>query len=676
MNVSELARKLKMRTNELLDVLPEFGFDIGKKAIKIDDRVAAQIMKQWKYIKRELQKREAAAQERQRQAEKEARKTQGLTVALPSLIRVKNFAEKLNLPVAKILTELMKSGILTGQNENIDFDTASIVAQDLGFTVMQESATQVVVEHESVSALQQALEEDKAYADLKQRPPVVVVMGHVDHGKTKLLDAIRHTNVIAGEAGGITQHIGAYQVAWQGKDKKLPPRLITFIDTPGHEAFTVMRSRGAKVADIAILVVAADDGVKPQTVEVIHILKAAKLPFVVAINKVDKDGANPEKVRQELSQYNILSEAWGGDVPMVEISAKNNLNIDALLDVLLILADMHPEKLQARVDRPALGTIIESHIDKGQGPIATVLVHAGTLHAGDPLVVNGELFGKVRAMKNFKGEDIKEALPSIPVLLLGFKAAPLVGDILDVAKADSADRIDPKAKYAEQRAAQRHTVHLKSDVEESEKKVFPVFVKADTLGSLEAILGSFAKMQHPEVGVKVVGKGLGNLTMADVQQAQSTGAQIFAFNVQTQPAAARYIHDKQIPFFEYDVIYDLINYVREQLEKLLNPEKIITELGVLNVLAIFHGDKKGQVVGGRLAEGKAVLNAKVRLMRGGEELATGDIVALQMNKSDVKEVPNGSECGLKIMVREKVEVGDTLMIYSEESHKRKIQFVP
>ena len=396
MNVSELARQLKIHPQKLLQILPEFGFDVGAKSIKIDDRVAQQIIRQWKRIKSQIEEKEQKEKEKQKELEKEARQSSGVTVSLPNKITVRELADLLQVPVTRLIMEFMKNGILATQNENIDHDTAVLVAQDLGFTVTETQTGAGEESTEHVDNLQNILTDNAMAA----RPPIIVVMGHVDHGKTKLLDAIRSTNVMGQEAGGITQHIGAYQVVWTNpKTKEKSP--LTFIDTPGHEAFTVMRGRGAKVADIAVLVVAADDSVKPQTVEAINIIKAVKLPVVVAINKIDKEGADAKKVRADLSQHGIQAEEWGGEVPMVEISAKQNLNIDKLLDVLLLVADLRAEDIKANPDRAAAGTVIEAHVDKGEGPVATILVQTGTLKLNDPLVVNGEIYGKVRAMKNY-----------------------------------------------------------------------------------------------------------------------------------------------------------------------------------------------------------------------------------------------------------------------------------
>ena len=379
MNVSDLARQLKIHPQKLLQVLPEFGFDIGARAVKIDDRVAEQIKKAWRRIKFVLEERERKEAEKQKILEKELRQSSGIVVKIPKVITVRDLATRLEIPVNKIIMELMKNGILSSQNENIDHDTAMLLAQELGFTVEAEKETNKEETGEHIKTLEKIMEDGGG----EPRPPVIVVMGHVDHGKTKLLDAIRSTNVVDQEAGGITQHIGAYQVIWTDPSTK-EKKPITFIDTPGHEAFTVMRSRGAKVADIAVLVVAADDGVKPQTVEAINIIKAAKLPLVVAINKIDKEGADPTRVRNDLAQHNIIPQEWGGDTPMVEISAKQNLNIDKLLDALLIVADLHDAVLKSNPARRAAGTVIEAHIDKGEGPVATILVQAGTLKTQRP----------------------------------------------------------------------------------------------------------------------------------------------------------------------------------------------------------------------------------------------------------------------------------------------------
>ncbi|MBI1907909.1 translation initiation factor IF-2 [Candidatus Uhrbacteria bacterium] len=450
----------------------------------------------------------------------------------------------------------------------------------------------------------------EAQANLVARPPVIVVMGHVDHGKTLLLDTIRKTRVIDTEAGGITQHIGAYQVAKNG-------RALTFIDTPGHEAFTVMRSRGAKVADIAILVVAADDGIQPQTREVIDIIKAAQMPFIVAINKIDKPEANPERVKSQLAEVGLVPEDWGGKTICVPVSAKAGLNIDQLLDMLLLVADMEKERIVANPDRHAIGTIIESHVDKGQGPVATVLVQTGTLKVQDTLGVRGALYGRVRAMKTFDGRDIKEALPSTPVKILGFKEAPSVGDILEVPEDPAALeklRLQPSRKSGveELTVKHAHAIEEQADAQEGESKVkLNLVVKADVLGSLEALLGMLEKIDNPYVGMEIVGKGLGNVTDADVLRAEAANATVVAFSVKAPPQVEELARTKNVPIEEYTVIYRLFEQVVEKLKKLMPAEKVYTELGSGEVLALFKKTDKGHIVGCRVKKGKFMAGATV-----------------------------------------------------------------
>ena len=673
MNVSELARKLNIHPKKMLEILPQHGFDIGAKAVKIDDRVANQIMRQWKYIKRKLEEEEKAKKAAELEKEKEMRKQTGQTVGLPDLITVKDFAARMNMPVTKLMSVLMKNGILANQNQNLDYDTVAIVAADLGFTVQKSDGAGAgkEIEEDKTKELENALARG---GHKSGRPPVVVVMGHVDHGKTKLLDSIRQTNVVDTESGGITQHIGAYQTVWKDPKTKTE-RALTFIDTPGHEAFTVMRSRGAKVADLAILVVAADDSVKPQTEEVIQIIKAAKLPFVVAINKIDKETADVQRVKTELSQRDIVTEEWGGNVPMVEISAKQKLNIDKLLDVLLLVADLNADNIQADATIPAVGTIIESHVDRGTGPVATILVQAGTLKKGDPIVVNGEIYGKVRAMKDYTGNLIETAGPSVPAVIIGFKVAPEVGDILDVGRASGAKKIDVRQKYVQQTGAQRQlSSQAKADDNESEEKIkfLNVVIKADVLGSLEAIIGSLENITHAEVGVKIIGKGLGNVTENDISKVEDLGGAILGFHVSPTPMATETIREKNIKFLRFEVIYDLIDWVKQELEKLLDKEKIVTELGNLKVLAIFRTDRGAQTLGGRVESGKVVKDARVRVKRDKEIIGAGIVVKLQTGQSEIKEAPQGTECGLRIESKTKMAEGDILEFYKEEFLVRKM----
>lgn len=670
MNVTELARKLRVDHKRLLEILPEYGFDIGARAIKVDDRIANQIMKSWRRIQRNLEREEAEEKQKRKELEKKARQESGETVRIPSTLTVSQLAEILRIQTTKLIMELMKNGILATKNENIDHDTAVLIAQDLGYNVA-EAAGENLVDAAGEHAVD--LESILASPNQIKRPPVVVVVGHVDHGKTKLLDAIRNADVVSTEAGGITQHIGAYQVNWKNPQTKENAQL-TFIDTPGHEAFTVMRSRGAKVADIAILVVAADDSVKPQTIESINIIKAAKIPLVVAINKIDKEGADVEKVKVDLSQHGVVCEEWGGNVPMVAISAKARLHIDKLLDVLLLVGELNVDNIKADPNRPAAGTVIEAHVDKGEGPVATILVQTGTLEVNDYLVINGEVYGKVRAMKNDRCEFLQQALPSCPVRILGFKVAPQVGDVLDVGAFATASKIDVKAKRTKQTRAERQSVSTSSVGEEGgTKNVLNVVVKADTLGSLEAVIASLAKLEYAEVGARVVGKGLGNITADDVAKAEAAGALICAFNVSAPLSIQEMMLEKGLKLAEYKIIYDLLDYIKDELAKLLKMEIIRIDLGKFRVKAIFRTSKGGMIVGGLVEAGKLESGAKAKIRRDGEEIGAGILAKLQIGKQVEKQVPEGTECGLEFEGKERLEEGDVLEAYKEETVIKKLE---
>jgi translation initiation factor IF-2 len=670
MNISELARRLRVSTEEVRSKLPELGFDIGGKALKIPDRDVGKILNAWQDLKKRqyLQKK---MEEQKTRAEKKASVLSGTAehVKIPARISVREFSTLLNLPVQKVMQELMRSGILASLNEPIDFESASIIAEDLGFIAEAADAKGEAVTGAGEDRLAKAREEEKGEGEfLAARPPVIVVMGHVDHGKTSLLDVIRKENVVAGEAGGITQHIGAYQVVRNN-------RLLTFIDTPGHEAFTVMRSRGAKVADIAILVVAADDGVQPQTKEAVDIIKAAKLPFVVAINKIDKDNANMELVKSQLAELGLVPEDWGGKTICVPISAKKNLHIDQLLDVLLLVADLEKDNIVANPTRKALGTIIESRIDKGQGPIATIIVQTGTLRVQDVLSVGGYLYGRVRALTTYDGKNIKEAPPSTPVKILGFKSAPAVGDILEVPEnPDELEdvREDVKRKTsAEDIGTKTAKAADSAEGGSTEGKVFlNLMVKADVLGSLEALVGMIEKIENPHVGVKIVGKGLGNITDVDVARAEASQAVIFGFNVKASATAEDAARTKNVDLEMHTVIYRIFENVVERLKKLIPSEKIYTDLGTGEVLALFKKLEKGQIVGVKVKKGKFVPGAVVRIMRAGQVMGEGKIEALQSGKTSVKDVLAGQDCGLSFQGKTKIEVGDTLEAYQEELQAR------
>ncbi len=670
MNVTELARKIKIHPKKLLEILPDFGYDIGARAIKVDDRIAQKIMRSWRHIKKELDRKEELEKEEQKELEKKMRQESGATVQVAEKMTVEQLAEILQIHTTKLIMELMKNGILATKNENIDRDTAVLIAEELGYIVEEQKEKEETEEiDENAEKLENILEDKKAI----KRPPVVVVVGHVDHGKTKLLDAIRNADVVSKEAGGITQHIGAYQVMWKNpKTSEVSP--LTFIDTPGHEAFTVMRSRGAKIADIAVLVVAADDSVKPQTIESINIIKAAKIPIVVAINKIDKEGADIEKVKVDLSQNGIVCEEWGGDVPMVAISAKENLHIDKLLDVLLLVDEMHADNIKANPNRLAAGTVIEAHIDKGEGNVASLLVQAGTLNINDPLIINGKIYGKVRAMKNDKGENMKQALPSCPVRILGFKVAPQVGDVLDVASSEGATKIDVKAMKTQQTHAERDTVQSNSSGDEEKKKtMLNVVVKADTLGSLEAVISSLSKIEHDEVGIRIVGKGLGNILVDDIAKAEASNALLCAFNVAVPFSAKEMIDEKGLKFVEHKIIYDLIDDVKASLGSLLEAETIKVHLGKIKIKAIFRTEKGKMVVGGVVIEGKIEMGSKAEVYREEENISSGKIVKLQIGQQNEKVVPEGSECGLQFEGKEKLLIDDILSAYKEEIKIKKLE---
>lgn len=583
------------------------------------------------------------------------------SISLPARMTVKSLAERLSLPLTVVMTELVRSGVMAAMNEEIDYDTAAIVADDLGFTPAQETQQQESADRTNLAEL---IKESDA-TKLLDRAPVVVVMGHVDHGKTKLLDAIRKTNVVEGEAGGITQHIGAYQVEEKGQT-------ITFIDTPGHEAFTAMRSRGARVADVAILVVAADDGVKPQTDEAIRIITEAKLPFVVAINKIDKPDANPGKVKQELAAKNVLVEEYGGQVVSAEISAKEGRGIKELLDSVLLVAQVEKENLKANPDRPAVGTIIESHVNPGEGPVATVLVHTGTLNVGD-VVSTEDVWGRVKALKNYRSESITVAGPSVPARILGLKGAPTVGDILRVQTDPKVIRDLKSRKVVARKTSDLHTAPVqKSDDASVEMQKVNLVIRADTLGSLEAIRESLRKLEHPEVIPEIVQSGLGNITEADVLHAETAGALLMGFNVVATPAAESVARGKNMTMTTYSVIYDLIDDVRAALERLLRPEVIETELGRVKILAVFRTETKSQIIGGKVTAGKIHADSLLRIMRDGTQVAEGKLVQLQTQKSSVSEVVTGQECGMKFEGQPVVQVDDVAVSFTREVKVRHI----
>jgi len=650
MNITELARILRINPQELRNILPQLGFNIGQKAIKVDNNTAKKIIKDWPMYRRQIQQ-QRREEERKKQDEVLPKETRVITV--PRVLTVRTLAELAQIPVNRVLAELMKNGVFASINEKIDYDTASIIGADLNLEV--HLAEETLEEDDKEDKKLEAILDKEKEEDLDSRPAVIVVMGHVDHGKTKLLDSIRETDVVAGEAGGITQHIGAYQV--HRKDQ-----IITFIDTPGHEAFTAMRSRGAKVADIAILVVAADDGVKQQTVEAFKIIEAAKIPYIVAINKIDKAAADVEKTKQELSsKLNITPEDWGGKTVCVPISAKEGQGIEELLDMVLLLAETEASGLKANANAQAAGTVVESYMDKTAGPVATILVQNGTLRIGDQLCFEEVVYGKVKSLKNYKGEETNEAIPSTPVKILGLKTSPAVGDILNVGNGRKVKARNMKGSATPEFVA--------TDSEEGGEDDVPkvnVIIKSDFLGSAEAIEESLLKLNTEKVKVKIISKALGNITEGDIKRAEDSDAKILGFHVKSSPAIDTLIRERRVDVKIFSVIYDLIETVKEEMQLLVKPEINRVDLGRIKVLAIFRTEASSQIVGGKVLDGVIKSESLIDIERDGQFIDNGRLGQLQAGKQDVKEVEKDSECGLRYEGRPSIEEGDILNVYQEE----------
>jgi len=574
-------------------------------------------------------------------------------------VSVKELAEKMSKPAAEIIKKLLMLGIMATINQELDFETASLIAEDFGIQVeklIDKSSEEVLLK-----------EEEDRPEDLKARPPIVTIMGHVDHGKTSLLDAIRETNVIATEAGGITQHIGAYNVTIDGKK-------IAFLDTPGHEAFTAMRARGANVTDIAILVVAADDGVMPQTAEAINHAKAANVSIIVAINKIDKPGANPDRVKQELTEYGLLAEDWGGDTIMVPVSAKKKEGIDNLLEMILLAAEML--ELKANPNKKAKGTVIEAEIDKGKGPVATILVQEGTLNVGDAFVV-GHTSGRIRAMVDDKGRRLKKAGPSTPVEILGLSEVPDAGDIFIVMDDEKdarqiAEKRKDKQKQEQQKSNQKVSLEdIFNQIQEGKMKELNIIVKADVQGSVEAVKQSLIKLSNEEVKVKTIHGGVGAITESDVMLASASSAIIIGFNVRPQPAAAELAEKDDVDIRLYRVIYNAIEDIEAAMKGMLEPEYKEIVLGHAEIRTIFKVSSVGTIAGCMVTDGKITRNSSVRLVRNGIVVHEGSLASLKRFKDDVKEVNAGYECGLNLDKYNNIEEGDIVESFIIEAVPRK-----
>ncbi len=585
------------------------------------------------------------------------------TIEIEDMITVGTLAEKLLLPPTRLIGELMKNGIMVTINERIDFDTAQIIVEDLGLDVK-------LVKKQEEPALVSQREKRKAASDTAApRPPVVAVMGHVDHGKTSLLDAVRSAQVAKGEAGGITQHISAYQVERKG-------RAITFLDTPGHEAFAAIREHGAHLTDIAIIVVAADDGIKPQTIEAIRFARKAGVKILVAINKIDKEGADPNRVKQQLAEQDLLVEEWGGDTVVVEVSAKTKQGIDNLLDMILLVADV--EDFRAEIDGPAVGLIIEARIEQGKGPIANALVEEGTLHQSD-FVVAGSTYAKVRTLSMTDGTPLRQAGPSTPVVITGFKTLPEFGDEFRVVSTEKEARIiSEKAQRLKSSGGSHADISghelLRIINRTNQIQEYNIIIRADVQGSLTSVVDSLKTLDTEEVAARVVSSGIGSISENDIHTAASSGAVIYGFNVSVPTNIKRLAARDKVDIRLYRVIYELIDDVKTELSALLAPEVKENDLGRLVVRGVFKTTKTEIICGGEVTKGKLQIPAFVRVFRDNQQLGEAEVANLKRGPQDVKEVLEGEMCGVNLRVNAKLDLqeGDRLEFFTRETVQRSL----
>ena len=639
MDISTLSKQLNIPTTQLRAKIAAAGFHVSPRANKIDNQMAKRIL---------VALSSAPAPVASTAGPKE--------VTLPKVLSVKELAAKLNLDITVVMKKLIQNGVMATINEEIDYDTAAIVSSDLGFNVSetQESTARLGLGYVADEVKKE--QADKP-ADFITRAPIVAIMGHVDHGKTTLLDTIRSTKVVDTESGGITQHIGAYQV-------KRHDKLITFLDTPGHEAFAAMRARGANVTDVIVLVVAADDGVKPQTIEVINRAKLTATPLIVAINKVDRPDANIERVKKELADFGVLVEEWGGTTPVAKISALTGAGVDDLLDLILLQAEVMD--LKANPNGAALGTVIESHLSRTLGSIATILIQNGTLNLSDFVAV-GRAYGKIRSMIDPKGTKVKFAGPATAVQITGISDVPSAGDVLktystlEEAKAYAESII--KSERAKKMAGSKKSLNLTG-------KELNLIIKVDVLGSLEAINEALAKLKNTEVKLNVLEEGAGEITENDVIRAAAAPAVLIGFHTRMTPQAAKLAQSKGVIVQQYDIIYELIEDLTKQVVEMLTPEVLRTDLGRAKILAIFRTEKDKMIVGGNVAEGKIKDNAEFEIKRGEEIVGKGQVLELQQNKIKSREVLRGSEFGSSVKTSAKIEAGDVLVLFEETIRKK------
>ena len=636
------------------DIAPANNMNDYQKKQKLNQK-SKQYRKKKPQGMRAKSKKETEAQRLARIAEQ--RKKQQIKITVPEEITVGDLAKLLRMTATEVIKKLMSLGVMATVNEVIDYDTAEIVATELGAKVEKE----VVVTIED-QIIEEEVEDDE---NAVTRPPVVCVMGHVDHGKTSILDAIRNTEVTSTEAGGITQAIGAYQVDVDGQK-------ITFLDTPGHAAFTAMRARGAMATDIAVLVVAADDGIMPQTVEAINHAKAAGVEIIVAINKMDKEGANPDKVMQQLTEHELVPEEWGGDVICVPVSAKTKMGIDKLLETILLVSEM--AELKANPDRQAKGVVIEAKLDKGRGPIATLLVQNGTLNAGD-IVVAGTAVGKIRAMSDYHGKPIETAGPSVPVEIMGLDSAPMSGDEFNAVSDEKLARAlveqrKAKAKEEEFKLFQKVTLDTLFDtISEGEMKELNIIVKADVQGSVEAVKQSLLKIENDEVNVKIVHGAVGAVSESDVMLAEASKAIIVAFNTGVDQIAADNAKRDGVEIKQYDIIYDAIEDIERAMRGMRAPKYRDVDTGEVEVREVYKISSAGTIAGSLVTSGTIKRDGKVRVIRNGKQIADVKLANLKRFKDEVKEVSSGYECGISLDGWDDIQSGDILQAYIVEEYR-------
>ena len=685
--VYELAKELEITSKELIAILKdEFGIEVKNHMSVVEEEDAAlikellgdekkepetgtedktekSIVDEYEEILEEevvnLAKKKKKSKRELAQEKIDAEKANEVTgIEIGEFITVKEFAEKLNKPVAEVIKALIFTGIMAGINQEIDYETAEKAAKSLEVDVVKAK--------DDSSGISDEDQEDALDVNMEKRPPIVTVMGHVDHGKTSLLDAIRKAKVTESEAGGITQHIGAYTVTLNGEK-------ITFLDTPGHEAFTAMRARGAQATDIVILVVAADDGIMPQTVEAINHCKAAQVPIIVAINKIDVEGANVDRVKQELTEYGLVAEEWGGDTICVPVSAKQKIGIDDLLEMVLLTAEV--EELKADPNRKAAGTVVESELDKGRGPVATLLVQKGTLNVGDSILV-GTTYGRIRAMFDDKGKKINSAGPSIPVEILGLSEVPHAGDKFNEVKDEKTARGMAEARKIKEKSLQQSTMRvsledLYSQVKEGKIQELPIIIKADVQGSIEALKNSLEKLSTDEIKVRVIHGGVGAITETDISLAAASNAVVIGFNVRPDNNAQILAEKENVYVKTYRIIYHAVDDIKAAMIGMLSPDIKEVIQGRVEIRQTYKVSAVGTIAGCYVLSGKITRNSQVRLLRDGVIIHEGTLASLKRFKDDVKEVKEGFECGLSLEKFNEIKEGDILEAFVMESVTRK-----